>query len=71
LAIGAANYTLNRSQTKDDFVSSRRVEIAAASREQFSGPQISDKRHAATTLDAQSRIHNLKYTPLDRRGFVM
>jgi hypothetical protein len=47
------------------------LEIAAAIRQPFSGRQTSGKRHAATTLDAQSCIHNLKYTPLDRRGFVM
>jgi hypothetical protein len=62
---------LNRSQGKDDFVSTV-VGLGSSRRpeEQFSGPQIKEKLDPGTTLDAPSRIHNLKHTPLMRRGLV-
>jgi hypothetical protein len=59
--MGANNYMLNRSQVKDDFVSSvarlagrrgsPRAVVAAANQANLD---------VVTTLDAPSRIHNLK-----------
>jgi len=60
---------LNRGQVKGDFVST--VARSGSPRrpgEQFSGPQI--KQDAGATLDAPSRIHTLKHTPLDRRRLL-
>jgi len=75
---------LNRSQAKDDFVSTvARLGVAAATRRAVLATPIfscaaepdvrfaiKKKRDAGTTLDAPSRIHNLKHTPLDRRRLV-
>jgi hypothetical protein len=71
---------LIHSQAKDDFVSTvARLGVAAATRRTVLATLIfsctepdvqfafKGKRNAGTTLDAPSRIHNLKRAPLDQR----
>jgi len=57
----ADNYILNRSQVKDDFVSSGAGwGVAAAIPRAVVATANQANLDAATTLDAPSRIHNLK-----------
>jgi hypothetical protein len=60
-AMGANNYMLNRSQVKDDFVSSvAGWRVAAVTSRAVVTTANQANLDAATTLDAPSRIHNLK-----------